>query len=156
MTLDRLTSLGLILPAAPTPLGVYVPAVRSGNLIFLSGQLPLVEGKLPLNYAGKLGADITVEDGQAAARQATLNALAILHQQAGLDSIRRIIRLAGHVNSAPDFTQQPQVLNAASELLGAVFGDAGIHARLALGAAALPLNACIEIELIVEVNESDM
>ena len=151
MPLQRLASLNLTLPPAPKPLGVYVPGVRSGNLLFLSGQLPLVDGKLPSEYAGKLGGGVDIAAGQAAARQAVLNALAIMHDMVGLEQVRRVVRLAGHINSAPEFTQQPQVLNAASELLGAVFGDAGVHARLALGAAALPLDACIEIELIVEV-----
>ena len=151
MPLQRLTALNLTLPPAPKPLGVYVPAVRSGNLLFLSGQLPLVEGKLPPEYAGKLGAGVEITTGQEAARQATLNALAIIHDMVGLPQVRRIVRLAGHVNSTPEFTQQPLVINAASELLGAVFGDVGVHARLALGAAALPLDTCIEIELIVEI-----
>ncbi len=151
MALQRIAELGLELPAAPRPLGVYVPAVQSGNLLFLSGQLPLVDGKLPGAYTGKLGDSVTIEAGQAAARQALLNALAIIHDAVGLDHVARVVRLAGHVNSAPDFLQQPQVLNAASELLGIVFGTVGAHARLALGAAALPLDACLEIELIVEV-----
>ncbi len=151
MITARLAKLGIILPAAPKPLGVYVPAVRSGNLLFLSGQFPLVEGKLPPEYIGKLGFNITLDAGQAAARQATLNALAIIDDAVGLDAVRRIVRLAGHVSSTPTFTEQPQVLNAASELLGNVFGEDGIHARLALGAVSLPLDACVEIELIVEV-----
>ena len=151
MPLQRLMELGLALPPAPKPLGVYVPAVRSGNLVFLSGQLPLAEGTLPAEFAGKLGDAVSLDTGQAAARQATLNALAILHDLVGLEHVSRVVRLAGHVSSTPEFTKQPLVLNAASELLGAVFGDAGVHARLALGAAALPLDACIEIELIVEI-----
>ncbi len=151
MSTQRLKELGITLPAAPRPLGVYVPVVRSGNLLFLSGQLPLVEGKLPREYTGKLGFNISPETGQAAARQATLNALAILEDAVGLEHVQRIIRLAGHVSSTPTFTEQPKVVNGASELLGSVFGDAGVHARLALGAASLPLDACIEIELIVEV-----
>lgn len=151
MPLERIAALGLTLPAAPKPLGVYVPVVQSGNLLFLSGQLPLVEGKLPAAYTGKLGAEVDEATGQAAARQALLNALAILQDVVGLDRVARVVRLAGHINSAPDFTHHPQVLNAASEMLGAVFGDAGVHARLALGAAALPLGACLELELIVEV-----
>lgn len=151
MSLDKLAELGIVLPPAPKPIGVYVPVVRTGNLLYLSGQLPMVEGKLPNEYRGKLGVYVTVETGQAAARQATLNALAILEDAVGLSQVRRIVRLAGHVNSTPDFTQQPQVLNAASDVLGAVFGAAGVHARLALGAAALPLDACVELELIVEV-----
>ena len=149
--LQRLDELQLVLPPAPKPLGVYVPAVRSGNLVFLSGQLPLVAGKLAAEYTGKLGDTVTLEQGQAAARQATLNALAILHDIAGLDHVRRIVRLTGFISSAPSFTQQPQVLNAASELLGAVLGEVGVHARLALGAPVLPLDTCIEIELIAEV-----
>jgi len=154
MRLQRLGSLGLSLPPAPKPIGAYIPAVQSGNLLFLSGQLPLVEEKLPPEFAGKLGGEVEIETGQAAARQATLNALAIIEDVVGLDSIQRVVRLAGHVNSAPDFTQQPLVLNAASELLANVFGgEAGIHARLALGSAALPLGACIEIELILEVKK---
>lgn len=150
MITDRLVEHQIILPPAPKPVGVYVPAVRSGNLIFLSGQLPFIEGKIPDKYLGKLGYNISLETGQAAARQATLNALAILEDFAGLDHIRRIIRLVAHVSSTPAFTQQPQVVNAASELLGTVFGDIGIHARLAVSAPVLPLDACIEIELIVE------
>jgi len=151
MPLQRLAAFGLSLPPAPKPLGAYVPVVRTGNLLFLSGQLPLEEGKLPPEYTGKLDAEVDVETAQDAARQATLNALAIIHDAVGLDNVKRVVRLAGHVLSAPEFTQQPKVLNAASELLASVFGDAGVHARLALGSAALPLGACIEIELIVEV-----
>lgn len=151
MVQQRLVELGIILPPAPKPIGVYVPAVRTGNLVFLSGQLPMLAGTLPDEYRGKLGINVAIEQGQAAARQATLNALAILDELVGLDQVRRIVRLAGHVNSAADFVQQPQVLNAASELLGAVLGDAGVHTRLALGAAALPLDACVEIDMIVEV-----
>jgi len=151
MPLQRLKELGLSLPPAPKPLGAYIPVVRTGNLLFLSGQLPLVEGKLPAEYTGKLDVEVGIETAQAAARQATLNALAIIHDAVGLENVKRVVRLAGHVFSAPEFTGQPTVLNAASDLLAAVFGDAGKHARLALGAAALPLGACIEIELIVEV-----
>lgn len=151
MPLQRLMALGLSLPPAPKPIGAYVPAVRSGNLLFLSGQLPLEEGKLPAEYTGKLDVEVDIETAQDAARQATLNALAIIHNAAGLENVKRVVRLAGHIASVPEFTQQPKVLNAASELLARVFGDAGVHARLALGSAALPLGACIEIELIVEV-----
>ncbi len=151
MPLNKLNDLGLTLPTAPKPLGVYVPAVRSGSLVFVSGQLPLVEGKLPAEFTGKLGELIDVDAGKVAARLATLNGLAIIHDLVGLENVKRIVRLVGHVASAPDFTQQPLVVNAASELLGAVFGDAGIHARLALGTVVLPLDACLEIELIVEV-----
>ncbi|HEY3379042.1 MAG TPA: RidA family protein [Armatimonadota bacterium] len=151
MALATLATLGITLPAAPKPIGSYVPAVRSGQLVFLSGQLPFIDGKLPEEYTGKLGYNVSVETGQAAARQAVLNALAILDAEVGLAQVRRIVRLAGYVSSTPIFSQQPAVLNGASELLVAVFGEAGIHARLALGAPVLPLDACLEIELIVEV-----
>jgi enamine deaminase RidA (YjgF/YER057c/UK114 family) len=151
MPLERLAALGLTLPPAPEPIGVYVPAVRSGHLVFLSGQLPLLDGKLPPEFTGKLGGPVSLEAGEAAARQATLNALANLHAAVGLEHVRRVVRLAGHINSAPSFTQHARVMNAASELLGEAFGAAGVHARLALGAAALPIDACIELELIVEV-----
>lgn len=151
MIVDTLNKLHIALPPPPQPIGVYVPAVRTGDLIFLSGQLPMVEGALPEEFRGKLGFNITLETSQAAARQATLNALAILHAQVGLDHVKRIVRLAGFVSSTPVFTQQPQVLNAASELLASIFGDAGIHARLALSAPVLPLDACVELELIAEV-----
>ena len=151
MLTQRLKELGITLPAAPRPLGAYVPAVRSGKLVFLSGQLPLVEGKLPPEFTGKLGFNIPLETGQAAARQATLNALAILHDTVDLENIQRIVRLVGHVSCLPDFIDQPKVLNAASELLASVFAEVGVHARLALGAISLPLDACVEIELIAEV-----
>lgn len=152
MPFTRLAELGLTLPAAAKPIGAYVPVVQSGNLLFISGQLPFVDGALPAPFAGKLGEAVSLDDGQAAAKQATLNALAIVQAAVGLERVRRIVRLAGHVNSTPDFTAQPQVLNPASELLAVVFGEQGRHARLALGAATLPLGACVEIEMIVEVD----
>jgi enamine deaminase RidA (YjgF/YER057c/UK114 family) len=148
---ENLQKLNIILPPAPKPIGAYTPAVRSGQLIFLSGQLPVVNGQLPPEFTGKVGYNVTLETAQSAARQATLNALAILQETVGLDHVRRVVRLAGYVSSTPIFTQQPQVLNAASDLLKAVFGEAGIHARLALSAPVLPLDACIELELIAEV-----
>ncbi len=151
MIKERLAELQITLPAAPLPLGHYVPAVRTGNLVFLSGQLPLVEGKLPAEFTGKLGYNVTPEDGQAAAKQAALNALAVLESTVGLEHVRRIVRLAGYVSSTPAFTAQPAVLNAASELLVQVLGDAGIHARLALATPTLPIDACIELEIIAEV-----
>jgi enamine deaminase RidA (YjgF/YER057c/UK114 family) len=146
---ERLRDMGIQLPAAPKPLAVYIPAVLSGNLLFISGQLPLIEGKLA--ETGKLGAGVTVEQGQAAARIATLNALSIAQDVLGsLDRIARVVRLVCHVTSAPGFTEQHLVANGASELLGQIFGEAGRHARLALGAAELPLGAPVEIELILE------
>jgi enamine deaminase RidA (YjgF/YER057c/UK114 family) len=147
---SRLKALGIILPAAPKPVANYVPAVRAGELLFTSGMLPMMEGKLV--YEGKLGKDLTVEQGQAAAKLAALNALSVVKQElSGLDSIVRIIRLTGHVASAPGFVQQPAVLNGASDLLVAIFGENGRHSRVALGAAELPLNSPVELELIVQV-----
>lgn len=150
MSMQRLSQLNITLPPAPKPLGAYTPAVQSGKLIFLSGQLPMVNGELPEVYLGKLGYNVSVENAQAAARQTILNALAILHEQVGLNHIRRIVRLSGYISSTPIFTEQPRVLNAASELLVSIFGEAGVHARLALGVPVLPLDACLEIELIAE------
>lgn len=150
MSMQRLSQLNITLPAAPKPLGAYTPAVQSDKLIFLSGQLPLVNGALPEAYIGKLGYNVSVESAQAAARQAILNALAILQEQVGLDHIRRIVRLSGYISSTPIFTEQPRVLNAASELLVAIFGEAGVHARLALSVPVLPLDACLELEIIAE------
>lgn len=147
---DNLNALGLTLPEPPRPVAAYDPAVRSGNLLFISGQLPFVDGRL--QKTGKLGAQFTLEEGIEAARTATLNALAIIKQSVGsLDRVTRVVRLGVHVASASGFTDQPRVANGASELLIAVYGEAGRHARLALGAAELPLGAPVEIELIVEV-----
>lgn len=147
---DNLNALGLTLPEPPRPVAAYDPAVRSGNLLFISGQLPFVEGKLL--KVGKVGTEFTLEEGIEAARTATLNALAIIKQSVGsLDKVTRVVRLGVHVASASGFTDQPRVANGASELLIAVYGEAGRHARLALGAAELPLGAPVEIELIVEV-----
>jgi enamine deaminase RidA (YjgF/YER057c/UK114 family)/Zn-dependent protease with chaperone function len=155
MPFTRLADLGIVLPTPPKPVGVYVPWTRTGNLIFLCGQLPLMEGKLPAEYAGKLGEAVSLERGQAAARQAALNSLAILEQATGgLEHVTRIIRLSGYIASLPTFIQQPQVLNGASELLAAVFGEAGAHARVAVGVAVLPLDACVEVDMIVEVADN--
>jgi enamine deaminase RidA (YjgF/YER057c/UK114 family) len=146
---DRLRELGIVLPPAPTPVAVYVPAVRSGDLLFIAGQLPFVDGKLP--QTGHVGGEVSVEQGQSAARQATLNALAVAAGALGsLDAVTQVVRLVCHVASAPGFTEQHLVANGASELLGSVFGEAGRHARLALGAIELPLGAPVEIELILE------
>lgn len=148
----KLQSLGLTLPAPPKPVATYVPAVRSGNLLFLSGMIPMVEGKMAM--VGKLGKELTVEQGQQAARITLLNALAVVKAELGsLDQVQRIVRIGVHVASAEGFTQQPAVANGASDLLVQIFGDAGRHARLALGAAELPLGAPVELEMIVEVSE---
>jgi enamine deaminase RidA (YjgF/YER057c/UK114 family) len=147
----RLKELGIELPAAPKPVANYLPVVRVGDLLFLSGVLPSKEGQLVMT--GKLGADVSIEQGVAAARLAVLNALAIVKAEAGsLDRVKRIVKMVGHIASAPGFTDQPLVLNGASDLLVAVFGEAGRHARVAVGAAELPRQAPIEIELIVQVS----
>jgi enamine deaminase RidA (YjgF/YER057c/UK114 family) len=147
---SKLKDLGITLPEPPRPVATYDPAARSGHLLFISGQLPFVDGKL--TKVGKLGSQFTVEEGQEAARRATLNALAIAKQQLGtLDKVSRVVRLGVHVASSNGFTDQSRVANGASELLMSVFGDSGRHARLALGAAELPLGAPVEIELILEV-----
>ena len=146
----KLAELGITLPPAPKPVATYIPAVRAGDLLFLSGTGPFRDGRIA--FAGKLGRDLTVEQGCDAARLTLLNALAMVRQELGtLDHVVRIVRLTGHVASAEGFTQQPAVINGASDLLVQIFGEAGRHARLALGAAELPLNMCIEIELILQV-----
>ena len=149
MTRDRLAELGITLPPVATPLAAYVPAVRTGDLVYTSGQLPLEGGK-PTHF-GKLGAEVTPEEGKVAARTCALNALAAVDALVGIDSIVRIVKVVGFVASAPGFTGQPGVVNGASEFLGEVFGDAGAHARSAVGVASLPLDAPVEVELIVEV-----
>ncbi len=147
----RLTELGIRLPPAPKPVATYVPAVRVGDLLFLSGTGPFKDGAIV--YAGKLGKDLTVEQGYEAARLTLLNALAMVRQELGtLDRVTRIVRLTGHVASTEGFTHQPAVINGASDLLVQIFGEAGRHARLALGAAELPLNMAIELELILQVH----
>ena len=148
---DQLKALGLELPEAPKPVATYVPAVRVGNLLFLSGVLPMRNGQLA--YAGKLGREFGVAEGTEAAKLAILNALAIAKQELGsLDRITRVVKIVGHVASAEGFTDQPQVLNGASDLLVAIFGEAGRHARVATGAAELPRRAAVEIEVILAVS----
>jgi len=146
----KLTQLGIQLPSPPQPVATYVPAVQAGDLLFLSGVVPFRDGKLAL--AGKLGADLTVEQGYEAARIALLNALAIVRKELGtLDRVKKVVRMVGHVASADGFVQQPAVVNGASDLLVKIFDDAGRHARVAVGAAELPLNAPIELEIILQV-----
>lgn len=146
----RLTDLGIALPAPPKPVATYVPAVLAGDLLFLSGVIPFRDGKLA--FEGKLGRELTVEQGYEAARLAVLNALAIVRHELGtLDRVARIVRMTGHVASAEGFVQHPAVINGASDLLVKIFDAAGQHARVALGAAELPLNAPVELELIVRV-----
>ncbi|ADG86932.1 RidA family protein [Thermobispora bispora] len=147
---QRLAELGLALPEVAAPLAAYVPAVRSDAYVYTSGQLPLVEGKLPVT--GKVGAEVPVEEAQRLARICALNALAAVKSVVGdLSSVVRIVKVVGFVASAPGFTGQPQVVNGASELLVDVFGEAGKHARSAVGVAVLPLDAPVEVELIAEV-----
>ncbi|MGH3719243.1 MAG: RidA family protein [Pseudonocardiaceae bacterium] len=146
----RLAELGLVLPPVAAPAGMYVPAVRSGSLVFTSGQLPFVDGVLAAT--GKLGAEIDSERGQELARTCALNAVAAVDDLVGLDAVVRVVKVVGFVASAPGFTAQPAVLNGASELLSKVFGPAGAHARSAVGVAELPLDAPVEVELIVEVS----
>jgi enamine deaminase RidA (YjgF/YER057c/UK114 family) len=148
----RLTELGLSLPSVVPPVAAYVPAVQTGNLVYTSGQLPMVNGELPA--VGKVGAQVTAEQGKELARTCALNALAAIDALVGIDSVVRVVKVVGFVASMPDFTGQPGVVNGASELLGEVFGDGGQHARSAVGVAALPLDAPVEVELIVEVAAS--
>ena len=147
---DRLAQLGLTLPEPARPLAAYVPAIRSGSLVFTSGQLPLVEGQLL--DTGKVGAEVSAERAKELAAVCALNAIAAVRAEIGnLGAVTRVVKVVGFVASAPGFTGQPGVVNGASELLGEVFGDAGRHARSAVGVAVLPLNAPVEVELIVEV-----
>ena len=146
---SRLAALGLSLPEVPSPIAAYVFCVRTGNLLFLSGGLPIDAGK-PIT--GKVPADLTTEEAAAAARIALLNRLAVIKAEVGsLDKVARIVTLNGFVASAPDYYDHPKVINGASELLIEIFGDKGRHSRTALGVAALPLNCAVEINLVVEI-----
>jgi enamine deaminase RidA (YjgF/YER057c/UK114 family) len=145
----NLAALGLELPEVATPAGAYVPAVVSGNLVFTAGQIPLVDGKLMAE--GRLGAEITAEQGKEIAQRCALNAIAAVKSVLGdLERVKKVVKVVGFVASTPEFTAQPGVVNGASELLQAAFGDVGIHARSAVGVAVLPLNSPVEVELIVE------
>jgi enamine deaminase RidA (YjgF/YER057c/UK114 family) len=146
----RLAELGLALPAVAASLAAYVPAVQSGSHVYVSGQLPVVNGALLAT--GKVGAEISPEEAKDLARRCALNALAAIDALVGLSRVVRVVKLVGFVASAPGFTGQPAVVNGASELLGTVFGAAGRHARSAVGVAELPLNAPVEVELIVEIS----
>lgn len=148
---DRLKELGIVVPPAPGAVAAYLPWVRTGSLVFTSGQLPWRDGKIA--YSGRLGAELTVEDGYQAARQCALNALAQLQAAAAgdLENIRRIVRIEGYVHCAPGFRGHPQVLNGASDLFNAVFGPRGEHARLAVGISEMPLDAAVQITVTAEV-----
>ncbi|PYC86572.1 LysR family transcriptional regulator [Streptomyces tateyamensis] len=146
----RLAELGLTLPEVAAPVAAYVPAVRNGDQVLTSGQLPMVKGKL--EHTGKVGAEVTAEQAKALAQICALNALAAVKSVIGdLDLVEQVVKLVGFVASAPDFTGQPGVVNGASELLGQVLGEAGVHARSAVGVAVLPLDAPVEVEIQVRV-----
>ncbi|MGW0394459.1 RidA family protein [Streptomyces sp. NPDC003042] len=149
----KLAELGLTLPDVVPPLAAYQPAVRSGAYVYTAGQLPMVQGSLPVT--GKVGAEVSAEQAKELAATCALNALAAVKSVIGdLDKIARVVKVVGFIASAPDFTAQPGVLNGASELLGAVLGDKGVHARSAVGVAVLPLDAPVEIEIQVELLSS--
>jgi len=145
----RLGQLGIALPDVVAPLASYMPAVRTGNLVYTAGQLPIEGGKLV--RAGKVGAEVSPEEGKAMARICVLNALAAVDSLVGIDAVTHVIKVVGFVASAPGFNGQPNIVNGASDLLAEVFGDKGAHARSAVGVSELPLNAPVEVELIVEV-----
>jgi enamine deaminase RidA (YjgF/YER057c/UK114 family) len=149
--LAKLAELGITLPTVVPPLAAYVPAVRTGSLVYTSGQLPMTDGRLAVT--GKVGGEVTAEEAYRLARTCALNALAAIHALVGLDSVVRVVKVVGFVASTADFTGQPAVVNGASELLGEVFGEAGAHARSAVGVAALPLDAPVEVEIIVAVED---
>jgi enamine deaminase RidA (YjgF/YER057c/UK114 family) len=151
-TRARLNEFGLTLPPATVPVASYVPVIRTGNLLYTSGQLPLVAGVLA--RTGKVGADVSVRDATDAAQICTLNALAAIGTLVDLDSVVQVVKVVGYVSSASGFTQQPAVINGASDLLVGTFGNAGKHARSAIGVAGLPLNAPVEVEMIIEVQST--
>ncbi len=148
----RLKELGITLPAAATPAANYVPTVQSGKLVYIAGQIPLEGGQT--KFVGKLGKDVSLEDGQKSARLCALNILAHLRNACGgdLDRVKRCVRVGGFVNCLPEFVDQPQVINGASDLLVAVFGDAGKHARAAVGVASLPRGVSVEVDAIFEID----
>ncbi len=147
---EKLAELGLSVPEVAKPVAVYVPAVRSGHHVFTSGQLPMRSGELMMT--GKVGGDVSLEEAVECAQQCGLNAMAAVKAEIGdLAAVKRIVKVVCFVASTPDFTGQPQVANGVSELLGTVFGDAGVHARSAVGVTVLPLDAPVEVELVVEV-----
>lgn len=146
---ERLRELGIALPPVATPAGAYVPARRAGTLVFTAGQLPLVDGRLAAT--GKVGAEVGAEEAAGLARICVLNALAAVDALVGLDAVSGVVKVVGFVASAPGFTGQPGVVNGASDVLGEVFGEAGRHARSAVGVAELPLGAPVEVELVVEL-----
>lgn len=150
---EKFRSLKISLPTPPKPAGSYIPAVRSGNLVFVSGQIPIRDGKL--EFRGKVPTDIPVETAGEAAKLCIINALAQLKAEIGtLDKVEKIVRVSGFVNSAADFFDQPKVINAASDLLFEIFGEKGRHSRIAVGVASLPLNSSVEIDMVAEVSQA--
>ncbi|SMC56957.1 RidA family protein [Sporomusa malonica] len=146
----KLKELDITVPDAPKPVAAYVAAVKDGNYVYTSGQIPFIAGEL--KFKGKLGKELTVEEGYEAAKTCAINCLAAIKGQIGsLDNIEKVIKIVGFVNSAPEFYDQPKVINGASELVGSIFGKAGEHARSAVGVAELPLNAAVEVEMIIKV-----
>ena len=147
---EKLKALGIILPSPPRPAGSYIPVVKTGNLVFVSGQIPMSDGKII--YSGKVTKDVSIEDAQKAARLCIINALAQLKSELGnLDKISKIIRVSGFVNSPREFTEHPKVINGASDLLFEIFEKKGQHARIAVGVSSLPLNSVVEVDMIVEI-----
>ena len=148
---QKLSELNISVPEAAAPAANYVPYMRSGNLLFISGQLPFENGQLI--HKGRLGENVSIEDGYKAARQCAINIIAQIKAAGGLEKVARIVRLGGFVNSTADFTDQPKVVNGASDLFVAVFGDAGRHARAAVGSPSLPLGVAVEVDAIVELTD---
>lgn len=146
---ERLAELGITLPQVATPAGSYLPSARTGDLLFTAGQLPFVDGRLPAT--GKVGAEVTPEDAKEYARLAGLNVLAAIDAAVGVDAVERVVKIVGFVASAEGFTGQPGVINGVSDLMAEVFGEAGRHARSAVGVAELPLGSPVEVEAIVQV-----
>ena len=146
---ERLAELGISLPSVAAPVAAYVPAIQTGNQVWTSGQLPFVDGQLPAT--GKVGAEVSAEDAEKLARAAALNALAAIDALVGIDKVTRVLKIVGFVASAENFSGQPAVINGASNLMGEVFGEAGAHARSAVGVAELPLNSPVEVEVVVEI-----
>ena len=150
MIKEKLDTLGITLPTPPKPAGSYIPVVRTGNLVFVSGQIPIKDGKIL--YSGKVTKDLSIEDAQKGARLCAINALAQLNSEFGnLENISKIVRVSGFVNSPPEFTEQPKVINGASDLLFEIFEEKGQHTRIAVGVSSLPLNSAVEIDLLVEI-----
>ena len=149
---DKLRELGITLPEVPQPLGSYVPFVKTGNLVYVSGMLPIKEGQL--TRTGRVGDAVTLQEAIEDARSAAINALAVVRSAVGtLDNVEQCIKITGYIASSPDFTEQPKVLNSASDLLFQIFGESGRHARAAVGVPVLPMNAPLEIEFIFEIRQ---